>query len=876
MAAPVAAAAFFHSVAGGARYGGSDLDDLMLPLLQLLADALRHGEVGPLLWNSSVHGGYPVLAEGQMGAFYPVNWLLRWIPPRDFVTLSLLLSHVLAFTGMAWLARVLGASAVAAVLAGTIYSFGGFTVAHVAHLNVVAAVPWLPVVLGLVELGFRRRRPALWALAGLAWTLQWLCGHPQVPMMTGAMAVAWAAHCAWRHERVPARRLARGGLAVGTVLVVGLAGAAVYLLPLLELAPSTIRAHGIPDTDEAATWRVPAAALGTALAPFALGGPGTSADGPLFEERTFYAGVATLLLALAALPSRRRAAVPFFAAAAGLSLLLALGPLTHLPVLVQALPGFGKLRVPARFVFLLDASLALLAAFGLDRLAVAAPAARRAARALGLVALGLAAVVDWSAVAPGRQAVIVAGLLLATGAWLGLAPRPGPRAWRLAGLALVAGDLRWFAGEVHGAYRSPLYAAAPVDPAVQYVTAQPGWNRLVRQRMLQVTNRSLLHGAHELSGYAAIPLERQERYLNALHRARARQGVLMEAAATRFMVAPADWSPPGPSDKGGVRFWEDEVFASLGRGAAPRAEYAVDGVAVREVCIVGALHGFARLTAPVAFASLRVVDDAGRAEDYPLETADAGRGAAPPAFRTRDALWPPEVVADVDARGEWRRVYLLRVPMAARRPLQRVVLEYAAASGAFHLYGLGLVDQGGAAVSFSPRTEPTLRPVHAAGDLTVFETAPVRPRAFAVHAVRRVATRDRALVAVQAPGWSPAESVVLEDATAPRLTGGGPSTVVIESDEGARVHLRASMRGDGYLVLADAFYPGWRAWVDGQAVPIYAANAAFRAVYLPSGAHRVTFALSTARYRAGAAISLLAAVGVCGALAGTRRPRSRG
>jgi hypothetical protein len=43
----------------------------------------------------------------------------------------------------------------------------------------------------------------------------------------------------------------------------------------------------------------------------------------------------------------------------------------------------------------------------------------------------------------------------------------------------------------------------------------------------------------------------------------------------------------------------------------------------------------------------------------------------------------------------------------------------------------------------------------------------------------------------------------------------------------------------GYLVFAEPFYPGWRIYVDGKLMPIWRANYAFSAVFLPPGDHEV-------------------------------------
>ena len=86
--------------------------------------------------------------------------------------------------------------------------------------------------------------------------------------------------------------------------------------------------------------------------------------------------------------------------------------------------------------------------------------------------------------------------------------------------------------------------------------------------------------------------------------------------------------------------------------------------------------------------------------------------------------------------------------------------------------------------------------------------------------------------------------------------------------EPEHVVVRTQSSADGYLVLADSYYPCWEAEVDGQTTPILRANLVFRAVELPAGAHQVEFVYRPRLIRIGAEISLAAAVLVIATLLG--------
>jgi hypothetical protein len=119
-----------------------------------------------------------------------------------------------------------------------------------------------------------------------------------------------------------------------------------------------------------------------------------------------------------------------------------------------------------------------------------------------------------------------------------------------------------------------------------------------------------------------------------------------------------------------------------------------------------------------------------------------------------------------------------------------------------------------------------------------------------------------------------AEAMLLRAAQPPSRmrSDAGTARLTFESPEELRAEVEAPR--DTRLVLADTHFPGWRAEVDGAAVPIEAAQGAFRSVAVPAGKHEVVFRYEVPGLFAGALLSgatLLGILGACGVLFWRRR-----
>ncbi len=838
----------------GVFYVG-DILRLNYPARAVYARGLQSGHIP--LWTPDALGGYPLLAEGQTGAYYPLNLLLyRWLPLGAALNYSVLFSFWIAGAGLYAYARTLGLRRGAALLAACVFMLGGFLPAHLTHLNMLAAAAWLPWLLWAVERATRSARGRDWALAAAFFGLQGLAGHPQVLYLSAVpvAALALVGPLAPPHPRRSLlRRLGQLGLCCGA-LAGGAALAAAQLLPTYELMGLSQR--GQPLTYEFFTsFSVPPGDLIRLLRPF-NGNPYPAVS----QEVVGYVGILPLALAALAPLRRPNRAVAFWLLLAVVGLSLALGHFNSAYHLLWHLPLVNRFRVPARYLLWLDLGIAVLAAIAADALLARAtdrPVRRRLlvpGVALPLATLGAL----WSAWTPLERLLAqwrwlpLAWLAGAVGLLVALLWRPPARLWLALALGLVLADLGAFVGVHNRTYNAvtPPAALAATPDAVRFLQADAGAGlyRVYTDERSQpdiptmpealYPNTALLYGVQSANGYYPLVPDPQE-WLRQSYTPR-----LLDLLNVRYVLVPQVRPAEGPAE---LCVAEDPFARSLtgrafGMAAQPVVGLQAEGFTLR-------LPG---LPTGTPLAEVVLHSTGGEEVTWTLRAGldlaswDEARPAPP---LTVARTWVARFDGTpADGLG---RTFLARYDLA--QPLQAVSVQVRplVAADRLRLERLRLVGPGGEA-----RTLPVAAGggdhvlAYCSPGVAIYRNGGAGPRAFLAPRARTVQGDEQACAIMAAASFDPYRELLVLGG--PMLAGepspGDEATVEAYGPEYVRV--RATTASRAYLVLADSAYPSWRARVDGEGVPIVRADVALRAVLLEPGEHVVEFSFAPSSWRA--------------------------
>lgn len=861
------------------------------PALVFLQWSLRHGDIP--FWNPYLVAGVPYLADPQSSLFYLPQTLAAFLLPAALADRLLILGHYfLAAIAMYGLARVIGLGRAAALVAALAYPFGQHFVARSGQIFPVMSAFWLPAILLCCELGMQRAAPRWGFLAGLLWALQFFRGSPQISYAT---ALVVACYCAWwlGHDIVTRRALdrtlaLRAGVAVCCALSAA-GAAAVQLGPTLELFTASHRVGGFSLADAADRSSVSFATL--------LG-----RGGPDVELRGVYPGLAVLLLAALGLGAWR-AHVRFFLALAVIGLLVSAGNATPVyGVFYRTVPGFALWHAPSRFFFVPALGLAMLAAFGAEQLSrmpvrqVLGWMAPLTACALLLVYLAtVAAYGPQAARAPDFALVHASAAALPALLALALAARGG--AWSYVLPGIVALDLLSFA--------LPRSAGTFFDPAVMHrMTGAAAWlqsrqveaaavgqpfriisveldpgasraedNPYVRRLALLPANTHLLvPGLQAAQGYLPMRLESLGEYMehiNPLGRGARRlnpyapHSRLVDLLNVRYLLTDAGTAYRLPVLRGMV----------VRPGQAPREIMLREPAPARRLRLLSSLGDSLEVADGTPVAELTVTDLAGnrqvlsvRAGFETAEWAYERPDVTPRVLHRRAPIARQQQRPDGTVANSYVAEYALHLPA----PVASITLARQ------HPGVLILIDD----ISLEVPLEPRWREVYRESGLRILENTQALPRAWVVYAYEVLEKREHVYDRLRAAEFDPLARVILEERV-PEREPVAPDAAVprgraaqVSGFSNSRMTVQVAAARPGLVVLSDAYYPGWQAWVDGKPAPIYRANAIFRAVPVPAGEHTVTLAYRPVSLLVGGLITA-ATLGVGAALVLWGRMRER-
>jgi hypothetical protein len=141
--------------AGYAELG--DLITMMYPWRAFAAQAIRKFELP--LWNHQILAGAPFVANGQSAVFYPINFLYYFLPTNAAWSLRPFLWVICSGCFTAVFVEAIGGSISGSIVAGIVYSMGGFVSAWQGW-PISDAAMWLPLMLLCTQTRCRTILPA--------------------------------------------------------------------------------------------------------------------------------------------------------------------------------------------------------------------------------------------------------------------------------------------------------------------------------------------------------------------------------------------------------------------------------------------------------------------------------------------------------------------------------------------------------------------------------------------------------------------------------------------------------------------------------------------------------------------------------------------
>jgi hypothetical protein len=462
--------------------------------------------------------------------------------------------------------------------------------------------------------------------------------------------------------------------------------------------------------------------------------------------------------------------------------------------------------------------------------------------------------------------------------------------WGAVLLLLTAGDLWIFTTSFY--LQTNADALTPKTPAMTFLESQPTpFRTFVEPALNQRYGANQLAGAgiETVNGYSSLePPRYDDFWWSVVHQ----DNFLLDQFDVRYVLAAGQ--VPGTRTFERVTYHPyDRLMSGTAANRSGEEGFRVEPTWTTSVVLVGAVEGLGGAPEGTTVAELTLVGPDGRRQAVPIRN-----GVEIAEYLAPEAGWPmadyvgprvvwagPELQPTQTTGGAPIRLYGSTIPLG--QPFETVGIEVRTVTpvGRLHLHGLGLQAVDGSSFSVRAFDKVKYRPLVQDATSVLLENTAARPRISVVGEVivaNGATTADR----LHELAWDPRQQAVVEGLPPAEVR---PALPAPERSEGSaangssgvaelvgearlleytpsRIVAQTDLTAPGYVILADRFADGWRAYVDGANVPLARAHGVERLVSVPAGSHVVTFRYAPFALLLGVGISAIAVLGWLGLL----------
>ncbi|MEW6102459.1 MAG: hypothetical protein AB1630_01370 [bacterium] len=355
--------------------GYSDLTDYYFPLKCYLGECLKNFSLP--LWCPSILSGIPILSEGEIGAFHPLNLIFFLIlDPFSAYNLTTIISFFIAGFSIFLFCQAIGLKFFPSILSSISFTFSGYLITHLKHPSNLMTASFFPFLFYFAE-GFIKEGKIIFIfLGGIILCLQVFSGHPQIMVYTNFALFLYFIFrfiSIFLDERKKKKRkflpLFLKISFLPLIILIGISLSCCQLFPTFELLKHSGRKFG-EAIHELSRFPFHPKELINFVLPYFYGDPALATYktkwNSLFWENTGYIGILPLIFSFASLLGiKKNRYILFFATSSLFFLLLSFGKYSPFLFLLKMSP-FSSYRFPNRFLLLVDFCLAILGGFGIQ------------------------------------------------------------------------------------------------------------------------------------------------------------------------------------------------------------------------------------------------------------------------------------------------------------------------------------------------------------------------------------------------------------------------------------------------------------------------------------------------------------------------------